>query len=137
MAQHIAKLALAGAIGLSMLVGCGPQATSQTTTQPSPASSASVTPVNTTPAAVSFASTVTPLMQSRCASCHTEGRGGAARAVQMFTAAGAANHAEVSAKIGQMIAATESGRMPLGGPKLTPAEIQVFKDWQAAGTPNN
>lgn len=136
MAQHIAKFALAGAIGLSMLVGCGPQATSQTTTQPSPSSSASVTPVNTAPAAASFASTVTPLMKSRCAGCHTEGRGGA-RAVKMFNAAGEADHAEVSGKIGQMISAVESGRMPMGGPKLTPAEIQVFKDWQAAGTPNN
>ena len=136
MAQHIATLALAGAIGLSLLVGCGPQATSQTTTQPSPSSSASVTPVNTTPAAVSFASTVTPLMKSRCAGCHTEGSR-AANAVKMFNAAGVADHAEVSAKIGAMIGAVESGRMPMGGPKLTAAEIQVFKDWQAAGTPNN
>lgn len=134
MAHTFARLSLAGAIGLSMLIGCGPQTNNQTTTQPSPTSSASVAPVAAQPA--SFASTVTPLMKSRCASCHTEGRGGA-NAVKMFNAAGAADHAEVSAKIGQMISAVESGRMPLSGPKLTPAEIQVFKDWQAAGTPNN
>ncbi|MFN3430895.1 MAG: hypothetical protein ACK46X_13185 [Candidatus Sericytochromatia bacterium] len=137
MAQSIARLSLAGAIGLSMLIGCGPQGGTQAGTQPSPASSAGVTPVaSAAPAAASFASTVTPLMKSRCAGCHTEGRGGA-NAVKMFNAAGVADHAEVSAKIGQMISAVESGRMPMGGPKLTPAEIQVFKDWQAAGTPNN
>lgn len=144
MARHLTWFSLLGAIGISALVGC--TAGTQTGTQPSPASGAGAAPATTTPAAtpttptqartVSFASDVTPLLKSRCAMCHTEGRGGA-KDVKMFDTAGAVQYGEISKEIGEMVAAVESGRMPMSGPKLTADEIKLLKDWQAAGALNN
>jgi mono/diheme cytochrome c family protein len=142
MARRFTWFSLLGAVGISTLVGC--TGATQTATQPSPAA-ASAAPA-TTPAGtpttptqartVSFASDVTPLLKSRCAMCHTEGRGGAGD-VKMFDTAGAVQHGEISGKIGEMVAAVESGRMPFSGPKLNADEIKLLKDWQAAGAPNN
>lgn len=143
MARRLTWFSLLGAVGISTLVGC--TGATQTGTQPAPVAGASAAPT-TAPAAtpttptqartVSFASDVTPLLKSRCAMCHTEGRGGAGD-VKMFNTAGAVQHGEISGKIGRMVSAVESGRMPLSGPKLNADEIKLLKDWQAAGAPNN
>lgn len=102
--------------------------------QGSPAPAASVAP-GTTP--VSFKTQVAPVLDQHCAACHTAGRGGA-NAVEMFDAEGEAKHAVIAARIGDMVQAIESGRMPLGKPGSVPAEaIETLKAWQAAGAPAN
>ena len=102
--------------------------------QNSPAPAASVAPGT---AAVSFKTQVVPVLDQHCAACHTAGRGGA-NAVEMFDAEGEAKHAVIAARIGDMVQAIESGRMPLGKPGSVPAEaIATLKAWQAAGAPAN
>lgn len=86
---------------------------------------------------VSFAKDVAPLLTRSCQGCHAPGGRGAAK-VEIFDAAGAVVHANVSGKIAPIVAAVESGKMPAGGkPKLTGEEVGVLKKWQAQGTPNN
>jgi hypothetical protein len=70
-------------------------------------------------AGVSFNKDVKPLVQSKCTPCHVSGG-----SQPNWT-----NYSNAKNNIANMIARTESGSMPQGGPPLTAAEIQVFKDW--------
>ncbi|MFP5501718.1 MAG: hypothetical protein ACLGIN_04460 [Candidatus Sericytochromatia bacterium] len=89
------------------------------------------------PGTVSFKTQVVPVLDQHCAACHTAGRGAAA-AVEMFDAEGEAKHPVIAARIGDMVQAIESERMPLGKPGSVPAEaIEMLKAWQAAGAPAN
>lgn len=113
------------------LVACGLVACAQPAATPQPAATA---PVGTD---VAFARDVAPLFTRSCAGCHTPGGRGAAK-VELFDAAGAVSHANVSAKIAAIITAVESGKMPAGGKqKLTSQEVGVLKQWQTLGSPNN
>jgi hypothetical protein len=85
------------------------------TPQPTP------TPTPTPRAGVSFLQDVQPLV-ARCAQCHGTG---------FSTYDGA------KSSISSIINATQVGFMPRGGPRFTDAEVQVLKDWSAAGTPDN
>lgn len=118
------------ALAAAVAIGC----TGQTPSTPSsPAPGASQAPA----AAVSFKTDVTPVLTQHCAACHTAGRGGAA-AVEMFSAAGEAQHAKIAPAIANMIAAVKAGRMPKGKPGSVPeAQIKTLENWQSAGAPNN
>lgn len=85
---------------------------------------------------VTFSKDVAPLLTRSCAGCHNPGGRGAAK-VEIFDAAGAVSHANVGAKIALIASAVESGKMPMGKPKLTGEEVGVLKKWQSQGTPNN
>lgn len=87
--------------------------------------------------APSFKGQVTGVLKSQCASCHSAG-GGGARALQIFDADGHADYEVSKARMGDMIAAIKSGRMPLGRPNSVPADqLKTLEDWHAAGGPNN
>jgi mono/diheme cytochrome c family protein len=87
--------------------------------------------------APSFLREVTPILKQHCAGCHT-GSGGGASAVAMFDAADLPQYAVIKARMGDMLDAVKSGRMPLGKPNSVPADqIQTLEAWHAAGGPNN
>jgi hypothetical protein len=67
---------------------------------------------------VSFNKDVKPLVQSKCATCHTNGGG------RDWTV-----YSNSKSNILRIIDQVESGNMPLGSSPLSAAEIQVFKDW--------
>lgn len=113
----------------AIVIGCTGQ-TPSTPSSPSPSASAPTS-------MVSFKTNVEPILKQRCAACHTVGGGGAG-SVEMFSAAGAAQHAKIKPAIGQMIDAIRKGRMPRNAPGSVPeAEIKTLEAWQAAGAPNN
>jgi hypothetical protein len=70
------------------------------------------------PNGISFNDDVLPLIQSRCAPCHT---GGAQPNYTVFATA--------KSSINSIISRTESGSMPQGGPPLTTAELNTLKGW--------
>ena len=102
---------------------------------PTPAPSASASP---SVQAVSFKSTITPIVKLHCARCHNPA-GQADFAPFATDATGnTADHAVVSSKIQAMINRIESGSMPRDkATTVTPTEIKALKDWMAAGSPNN
>ena len=91
---------------------------------------------------VSYANDVRPILESRCASCHmgefvSEG-------LDMDTyeslMAGSQNGPVIipgDANDSLLIEKVTEGEMPKRGPKLTPTQIQLLKDWINAGALNN
>ena len=75
---------------------------------------------------VNWAEDIHPLNQTECAQCH--GQGGTARPLHSAE--------QWIARIGEVIDATQMARMPLDGP-LSPAQVQLIIDWQAAGLPED
>lgn len=73
---------------------------------------------------VNWADDISLLNDATCAMCH--GQGGTARPLH--------TPAQWTARIGEIVDATQTARMPLGQ-ALTPAEVQLIIDWQAAGLP--
>lgn len=101
-----------------------------TSTAPSPSPSVSTGPV--TP--VSFKADVVPVLTKHCINCHNQGH----PSLKMFDANGFAAYDVIKGKIGPMISRVEDGTMPKNKPgTVTDAELQVLKNWQAMGTPEN
>lgn len=84
---------------------------------------------------VSFSTTIQPILNANCISCHSGA--GPSAGIRL------ANHSEVSAAIdgGRFIGAIkhQSGfsAMPPSGPKLTTCQISQIEAWVAQGKPNN
>lgn len=152
------KVKFAGLLLLALLLSaCGSQATntpapqsagnavSVVTQAPANAAAAATDPSTQAPAsgaAVSFATQVLPLLQSRCVNCHGgqqtqkglnlnsyDGVMAGSENGPVVTAGDAANSA-----LAQMVV---NGKMPKRGPKLTPAEVQLIVDWVNQGAKNN
>lgn len=137
---------LFGLLALGLLFGCtpnvGPAQPVVTPAPGAPLGGTSQPPTGTqTPApdgsqtAVSFQTQVAPLLKDRCASCH--GTAVAADGLILFDAAGKARQGEIKTRIASIIATVESGKMPQGGPRFTPSEVDLLQDWKAEGAPNN
>jgi mono/diheme cytochrome c family protein len=110
-------------VGLLGLIAC----------QESPLPSAPVpAPANPSIGAVSYLKTVAPLLNSKCAGCHTPG-GSGSRAIVLFKSAGALNDENIQKNIDTIISVTASGRMPIGGTKLSPTEVAALRSWKEAG----
>jgi uncharacterized membrane protein len=55
----------------------------------------------------------------------------------MFDASGKAQYDTIRGRIGEMVEAVQSGRMPMGRPgSVSAAETDTLAAWQAAGAPN-
>lgn len=94
-----------------------------------------VTPV--VPAkAVSFKADVAPLLASKCSGCHVPG-GRGSTAVAIFDANGDVAHANVAAAGSRIVAAVESGQMPMGRPRLSAEEVGVLARWVQDGAKND
>lgn len=84
---------------------------------------------------VSFSTTIQPILNASCVSCHSGA--GASAGIRLTS------HSEVSAAIdgGRFIGAIkhQSGfsAMPPSGPKLTDCQISQIEAWVAQGKPNN
>lgn len=106
---------------------------------PTPAPSVSAAP-STAPstAAVSFKTTISPIVQQHCARCHNSS--GSASFLPFATAAtgGTIQHDVVSGKVDRMIARIEAGEMPKDkATTVTAEQLKALKDWMNAGKPNN
>lgn len=98
------------------------------------------TPTSTaTPAAGGFESDVAPWLVSKCGRCHiNDARGGfsmASMASLMKGSKGASVIESRDADHSRLVEVIESGDMPRGGAKVTPAELAKLKDWINKGTP--
>jgi uncharacterized membrane protein len=91
---------------------------------------------------VSFAKDIMPLLQSRCVNCH--GGQQTSRGLNMTSydslMAGSQNGPILTAGDATnslIVQFVTAGRMPKGGPRLTPSEVQLLTDWINAGAKNN
>lgn len=88
-----------------------------------------VTPATTTPTTgISFATTISPMIQTNCAGCHSSNG----------TSPALTNHAQISANA-SAIAGTMVGNpilMPASG-ALSSAQIASFNTWVSEGKQNN
>jgi uncharacterized membrane protein len=157
------KTLIAKLVVLSVLVGvlsaCASTGTRTPASQPASGSAATTEAPATSPAAategstaatqapasgaeVSFATSVLPLLQSRCVNCHGGERTSKGLSLNSYDAvmAGSENGPVVTAgdaansPLAQMVA---NGKMPKRGPKLTPAEVALITDWINQGAKNN
>jgi uncharacterized membrane protein len=105
-------------------------------------SSTAATQAPASGAEVSFASSVLPLLQSRCVNCHGGQRTEKSLDLNSYegVVAGSENGPVVTAgdaansPLAQMVI---RGKMPKRGPKLTPSETQLIVDWINQGAKNN
>jgi len=93
-------------------------------------------------AAVSFSKDMLPLFNARCVSCHGPGVLSAGLDLSSYAGvlAGSRSGAVVvpsSAATSRLVDAISTGRMPLGGPKLSATEIETIQSWVNAGAPDN
>ena len=120
-----------------------PPATDTTApTEPAAATEAPATQPAAGGAAVSFASDVLPIIQSRCINCHGGQR--TEEGLDMNThaslLAGSENGPVVipgDAANSLFVELVASQEMPKRGPKLTPAQVQIFTDWVNQGALDN
>ncbi|MEO1527379.1 MAG: c-type cytochrome domain-containing protein [Planctomycetota bacterium] len=109
-----------------------PDSTDPDTTTPEP------TPSTPTPAmGVSFTKEVAPILNSKCGRCHVQGsRGGFSLSSYAVLMKGPREGVVVfpgDAIGSRLIETIETGDMPRGGPKVTPAELKTLKDWVLQG----
>jgi len=125
-------LLVLAALAVVVLAACSGQGSA--TTAPSAASS------RTGP--VSFSRDVLPLLQGRCAGCHSDGRAQSGLSVSSYDSlmAGSGNGAVIvpgDVANSRLVQLVQAGRMPKSGPKLTSDQIQILVDWVKAGALNN
>jgi mono/diheme cytochrome c family protein len=89
------------------------------------------------PAGPSFATQVAPILVQRCGSCHiNNSRGDFNMATFAMLAKGPPAGTVVfpgDVVASRLIESIETGDMPRGGGKVSPAELQLLKDWVLAG----
>lgn len=102
-------------------------------TATAPTSSTSATG---SPGAVSFTTTIAPMITASCVSCHKAGGPGAGK-VTMADASGQLDAGTISQRAGAMLREISNGTMPRGGPKWSAEQIATFTAWQQAGAPQN
>jgi len=86
------------------------------------------------PKATSYVADVQPLIMMKCVPCHVPSKGGFKTNFENYTAA-QKYAAEMVSRIQRNPG--EKGFMPFKNPKLTEAEINVFKKWVSDGAPEN
>ena len=111
-------------------------------TEPAAATDAPVTQPAAEGATVSFANDVLPIIESRCINCHGGDRTeeGLNLTSHANILAGSDNGPVVipgDAANSLFVEMVATQKMPKRGPKLTPAQIQVFTDWVNEGAPDN
>lgn len=91
------------------------------------------TPGNPTPGGVSFVGEVAPILASKCGGCHINGsRGGFSLATFAALMKGPPEGVVIFAgdTVGsRLIETIETGDMPRGGGKVSPAELMTLKKW--------
>jgi len=88
-----------------------------------------------TPATVSYAQHVLPILQSSCYACHSGAAPGGNIAMGTYSAD---NALALNGKLyGSISWAPGYAAMPLGGSKLSACNIELIKKWIDAGAPNN
>ena len=85
--------------------------------------------------AVTFSSTISPILNRNCVSCHTGPTGNAG--VDLSTHAGAAKVAANGKLIGVITHASGFPPMPQDASKLPECNINQIRQWVEAGAPNN
>lgn len=119
-------------------------------TQPPAATDTSAPPAAESPtvgaaeggATVSFATTILPLLESRCINCHGGERTqeGLSLKTHADIMAGSENGPVVTpgdAQNSLLAELVSSGKMPKRGPKLTPDQVQLIVEWINQGAQNN
>lgn len=91
---------------------------------------------------VSYAKDVQPILESRCAKCHMGEFVSAGLHMDTYESllAGSQNGPVIvpgSAGKSLLVQKVTEGKMPKRGPKLTPAQVRIIRDWVEAGAPNN
>ncbi|MCR4316742.1 MAG: Ig-like domain-containing protein [Planctomycetes bacterium] len=120
----------------------GNAAGSVTVTATDTASSISGTASVTVSASVSFSSTILPIFQSRCITCHPGNGGLDLSSYAGISAGGNSGPAYVAgdsanSRIVKRVEGTIQPRMPQGQSALTSSQIQNIKDWIDQGANNN
>jgi mono/diheme cytochrome c family protein len=87
---------------------------------------------------VSFGTDVVPVLQAKCAACHTAGGAGAGK-VLMFSGSTEPQYETIKASIGLMIQKIEALEMPPGASEgtVSAASLQLLKTWRDEGTQHN
>ena len=91
---------------------------------------------------VSFTNDVQPILNSRCANCHGLERTSGdfdLTTYDLLMAGGEEGLAVIpgDAANSPLVTLPEAGKMPKRGPKLTPDQVQILKDWVNQGALNN
>lgn len=91
---------------------------------------------------VSYAKDVQPILESRCSQCHIGESVNKDLHMDTYESllAGSQNGPVIipgNAAGSLLVQKLESGKMPKRGPKLTPEQIQIIKDWIDSGALNN
>ena len=84
-------------------------------------------------AAVSFINDVAPILNSKCGSCHVNQKRGNFSLVTFNEISTGGGVIEGDPATSRLIEVIESGEMPKGGGKVSKAELEVLKNWIAAG----
>ena len=117
-------------------------AATNTSAPTSESTAATEAPTSDATAQVSFANNVYPILEARCIKCHgveTKKEGLDLRTYDDIMA-GSRNGSVLTpgnAADSLMVQLIERGKMPNRGPKLTPEEAQIIKDWINQGALNN
>ena len=85
-----------------------------------------------TTSAVNYVSDIQPLVEAKCTPCHIPSKGGKKLALDTYHAM-SLNINDVIRRI--QLNPGEKGFMPFKHEKLSDSAINVFKNWAAAGTP--
>jgi mono/diheme cytochrome c family protein len=117
---------LAGGLA-SLFVTASAACTSGTPTRPT-------NPTGTS--AVSFQTTVAPLLSQTCVSCHGPA-GAGAKDLVLADAAGQLDYPVVAQRGGAILREVRSGAMPKGPQKWTTEQVASFQTWYEDGAPNN
>lgn len=153
-----------GVLAIFVVVGCGTQSAPVTvavqmlptqtevaptqTAKPSPTTAPTETPTEaptaapSESAAVSFASDVFPIIESRCVNCHGGERVEEGLLLRSYDEimAGSDNGQVIvpgDAANSLLVQLVTENKMPKRGPKLTPVQVQTITDWVNLGAQNN
>jgi mono/diheme cytochrome c family protein len=93
-------------------------------------------------AEVSYAKDVRPILESRCATCHMGDFVSEGLDMNTYESlmVGSQNGPVIipgDASASLLVQKVTDGKMPKKGPRLTPAQIQIIKDWIESGALNN
>ena len=113
-----------------------PNPTPVQTPTPTPMPGPNPTPVPPANPAANFQSISANILNPRCVSCHSSSN--ARGNVKLDTYANAFKQVRAGApNSSPLYTASANGSMPVGGAKLTQAELKAISDWITAGAPNN